>query len=331
MTEIPAREPSGASVVIATYNSAGSVATVVEQVLAELKASHRPHDVLLVDDGSSDGTAREVRRLVDAHPDVTGVLLDGNFGQRNALLCGMRMSRQPIVVTMDDDLQHRPSDIESLIRAVESGIDLVYGVPEVLRHPLPRRLATTWSKRLLTGTGLVPYATAVTSFLACRRELVDEFPSDLFGSVALDRLLHGATSSVGTVRVEHHERLVGRSTYSFVKLVRHTLDLARLRPGRTSRLVLAASTVAIVASHRQVGEGWRSSAMSTAKVVAQLAAAACIGLELEAARVRFERRRPAYVIKSVHSNGNARRTAPASGCLDDPGGLLSRMSPTEGV
>src|SRR5436190_1785277 len=99
------RAPS-LSVVIPVYNSEGSLRPLIERLEPVLRRVAAEFEVILINDGSRDGSWRVVEELAARHPWVLGLDLMRNFGQHNALLCGLRAARFPIIVTMDDDLQH---------------------------------------------------------------------------------------------------------------------------------------------------------------------------------------------------------------------------------
>ena len=101
------------SVVVPVYNSAGTLEELVARIGGALGAGE--HEIVLVNDGSADGSAEVIRRLARENPRVRGVFLMRNFGQHNALLAGIREARYPVTVTLDDDLQNPPEEIPLLL------------------------------------------------------------------------------------------------------------------------------------------------------------------------------------------------------------------------
>src|SRR5438067_5145536 len=99
------------SVVIPVYNSEGSLAAVVARLCPLLQAQGVPFEILLVNDGSRDRSGEVIVQLAHEWPHVRGIELSRNYGQHNALLCGIRSAQYAIVLTLDDDLQHAPEEI----------------------------------------------------------------------------------------------------------------------------------------------------------------------------------------------------------------------------
>jgi undecaprenyl-phosphate 4-deoxy-4-formamido-L-arabinose transferase len=166
-----------------------------------------------------------VQQLANAYPWVVGIDLMRNYGQHNALLCGIRAASNEVIVTLDDDLQHPPEEIPKLLERLSEGYDVVYGVPRTQQHGLWRDLASYVTKLTLQGAMGAATATRVSAFRAFRRELREAF-SDFRGPyVSLDVLLTWATTNFGSATVEHQPRQAGRSNYTFSKLVVHSLNM----------------------------------------------------------------------------------------------------------
>ena len=120
----------GISVVIPVYNSERMLEGVVERVERVLEQTGSDYEVVLVNDGSRDGSWGKIQELANQKPSVRGVPLLRNYGQHNALLCGIRSAIYSTVVTLDDDGQNPPEEIPRLLERLDEGYDLVYGVPE---------------------------------------------------------------------------------------------------------------------------------------------------------------------------------------------------------
>lgn len=216
------------SVVIPCYRSSSTIPELVAQLHhtlgAETGSPVTDYEVILVVDGSPDDTATVARALAD-HVKVRCVELRRNYGQHNALLAGVLRARFEVIVTMDDDLQHRPDQIAPLIEPLRDGsVDLVYGVAEEEEHGFWRSLASRAVKRGLGASG-VPSARDVSAFRAFRRELSEVFAGVNDPFVSMDVLLSWATTAVRRVVVRMDERQVGASNYSLRSLVRHTLNM----------------------------------------------------------------------------------------------------------
>jgi undecaprenyl-phosphate 4-deoxy-4-formamido-L-arabinose transferase len=209
-------------VVVPVYNSERTL----DELVTRLKASAPgPLEILLVNDGSTDRSWEEVERLAGAHPEVRGLSLARNHGQHNALLCGIREARGAVIVTMDDDLQNRPEDVPALVARVHEGCDVVYGVPRQPRWGLMRNLASRVTKLVLRTAMGARTASSVSGFRAMRADVRVAFAGYSAMLVNLDVLLTWGASRFDTVAVEHEPRRVGRSNYTFRRLVQHTFNM----------------------------------------------------------------------------------------------------------
>lgn len=213
----------GVSVVVPAYRSATTLPALVAQIEEALAGVS--HEIVLVDDGSNDGTWREIGSLTDAHSVVRGLRLGRNAGQHAALLAGVRAARHRVTVTIDDDLQNPPGDIPRLVRALdELACDVAYGAPRKIAHPTWRRASSFLVRRMTQATLGVDEIVHMSSFRAFRTPLRNAFDARIGPGVSLDSLLAWGTDAFRTVEVGHAERETGQSNYSFGKLVRFALD-----------------------------------------------------------------------------------------------------------
>jgi glycosyltransferase involved in cell wall biosynthesis len=210
------------SVVVPVYNSRGTLAELVARVAAAMDV---PFEVILVDDGSGDGSDGEIRRLADADPRVRGVFLMRNFGQHNALLAGIREARFPVTVTLDDDLQNPPEEIPRLVAKLGEGHDVVYGVPERVRQDLWRVAASKLIRFALRGAIGKRRAAMVSPFRAFRTDVRRAFENYFAASVSIDVLLTWGGARFDGVPVRHDARRTGRSHYSITRLVSHAINM----------------------------------------------------------------------------------------------------------
>ena len=213
------------SVVIPVYRSAGILPQLARRLSASLAASGASYEIIFVEDCSPDESWKVLTQLQTADPEhVVAIQLMRNFGQHNALMCGLRHAQGRYVVTLDDDLQHPPEEIPRLLEAaLRDGHDLVYGVYERKRHAWGRNVGSS----LINGFYRIAFRThvQVTSFRVMSRDLVDTVLGYTLNFVFLDGLLAWNTTRVGEVLVEHHPRAQGRSGYSISKLLGLALNL----------------------------------------------------------------------------------------------------------
>lgn len=215
----------GVSVVIPVYRSQATLAALVEELASVLPTLANCYEVLLVNDGSPDGSWQVICELARRFPWVRGIDMMRNYGQHNAILCGIRAARCETIVTMDDDLQHPPIEIPKLLAKLQAGYDVVYGTPAAMTHSRLRNLLSRGAKRffsLATGNKNIQDINAFRAFRTHLRAAFAEFRSP---HLQIDMLLSWGTQNFTTATVRHEPRKVGRSNYSFLKLFNHTMLL----------------------------------------------------------------------------------------------------------
>jgi glycosyltransferase involved in cell wall biosynthesis len=220
-----ASESNGLSIVIPVYNAAASLQELHDALTFELTRLAVPYEIILVEDNGKDNSWSIITKLAAQNQCVRGIRLNRNFGQHNALLCGIRAARYPIVVTMDDDLQNPPSEIGKIVEKLNSGYDIVYGTPAKEQHGILRDSASRLTKLALSATLGAAMAPHVSAFRAFRTSLRDSFDTYSGPSVSIDILLSWASSSYASVAVAHVPRKYGTSNYTFWKLANHALNL----------------------------------------------------------------------------------------------------------
>jgi undecaprenyl-phosphate 4-deoxy-4-formamido-L-arabinose transferase len=215
----------GLSVVIPAYRSAATLPAVVEELFGVLPELTPEFEIILVDDGSQDGTWSAIQDLAARYPQVRGIELMRNYGQHNAILCGIQTCSYPVTVTMDDDLQHPAAEIPRLLEVLVGEYDVVYGTPVAEQHELWRAMASRFTKLALRSSMGVETAQKVSAFRAFRTQVRDAFPQRPHAFVSIDVLLTWASSRFAAVRVDHRPRPSGDSNYTVLKLIRHALDM----------------------------------------------------------------------------------------------------------
>ena len=213
------------SVVVPVYNSEGSLPRLISALEPVLASHCRAYEVILVDDGSRDSSAKVIDSLSREKPWVRGIPLMRNYGQHNALLCGIRSARFEVIVTMDDDLQNPPEEIPRLLSKLAEGYDVVYGTPEQEQHGLLRNLASQITKLTLQNTLGAETARRVSAFRAFRTEVRNAFATYRSPFVSIDVLLTWGTSRFAALPVRHEPRSIGSSQYTLRKLLVHAANM----------------------------------------------------------------------------------------------------------
>lgn len=213
------------SVVIPVYRGAESLPELAAELSRILPSLASTFEVLLVDDGSPDQSWRVIQSLTGQYSWIRGITLMRNYGQHNALLCGIRAAQYDVIITMDDDLQHPASKIPTLLAKLDEGYDVVYGSPEAEQHGLWRDLASQVTKLALQSSMGVDIARKVSAFRVFRTELRRAFTDYHSPYVSIDVLLTWATTRFASVTVPHAARKHGESNYTLRKLITHALNM----------------------------------------------------------------------------------------------------------
>lgn len=213
------------SVVVPVFNSSEGLPALRESVARVMQGAGLSYELLFVNDGSWDASWRVVTELSAEHAEVRGVDLMRNFGQHNALLCGIRASHGETIVTMDDDLQNPPAEIPRLLEKLAEGYDVVYGIPEREQHGLLRNMASRVTKIALQDAMGAETARNVSAFRAFRTRLRAAFGTYQSPFVSIDVLLTWGTTRFTAVVVRHDPRTTGTSNYTLRKLITHALNM----------------------------------------------------------------------------------------------------------
>ena len=211
------------SIVVPVFNAEETLRPLASAL--EVFAQSMPIEVILVNDGSRDKSWEIILQLATEYPWIRGINLMRNFGQHNALLCGIRAAQREIIVTMDDDLQNPPEEIPAMLAKLAEGYDVVYGTPLKESHGLFRDLASQITKLALQGAMGASTAASVSAFRVFRAGLREAFEHYTGPYVSIDVLLTWSTDRFAAVRVVNRPRIAGVSNYTLIKLITHALNM----------------------------------------------------------------------------------------------------------
>lgn len=212
--------PYHIGVVIPVYQSEQSIARLVRSLCAYLKKQHLRYKIILVNDGSTDKSAAVIDTLALSLSGVTAVQLSGNFGQQNALVCGLGYALDcQYIVTMDDDLQH-PHEIGPLYREIQKGFDLVYAIPQSRQVPLYRRAGSLLRDLLFAAMSGKPGGIKVSSFRIMTNALAAQICSEQRGFIYLSASAFCYHPKTGNIPFTPAKRVYGKSGYTPGRLVR---------------------------------------------------------------------------------------------------------------
>jgi len=213
----------GLSVVVPVYRSEQTLKELVGRISSALQK--HDFEIILVDDASGDGSWEEISSLAKEKPNVFGMRLGRNSGQHAALLAGVRTAKFETIVTLDDDLQNPPEAIEKLISGLKPGVDVIYGVSNEIKQNFYRRLGSNLVRKFFSLALGFNSAVTMSSFRAFRTDLREGFSTQLGPNISLDALLTWSTTRFAVAEVRHDLRKMGKSHYTFRRLVRFMIDM----------------------------------------------------------------------------------------------------------
>ena len=212
--------PLALSFVIPLYRSAETIGAVVRAI--EELPIEGGHEIVLVNDGSPDGTADVCRELVkNARVPITYVEHARNFGEHNAVLTGWRNARGAHLVNLDDDGQNPPVEAARLWRhAQATGLDVVFGHYAVKQHSAWRNLGSWFTNRMTDWALDKPPGFYLSSFRCVSAFVAKEVVGYAGPYPYIDGLLLQVTQRIGSIAVKHEARVAGESTYTLNRLLR---------------------------------------------------------------------------------------------------------------
>jgi glycosyltransferase involved in cell wall biosynthesis len=218
------------SIVIPVYNEAENIAALLQELEAALRAVRGSKEIVVVDDGSTDGTAAVLEHLCDHLPALTVVRLCRNFGPTAALAAGMAHAAGAVVITLDGDLQNDPADIPRLLAKLDEGYDMVTGW-RVNRQDtfVTRRIPSVVANRLISFTTRLKLHDYGCPLKAFRGSLAHSLR--LYGEMHrfIPALAGDLGASIAEIPVNHRPRTRGRSKYGLSRTFRVLLDLVTVK------------------------------------------------------------------------------------------------------
>ncbi|RMF40978.1 MAG: glycosyltransferase [Planctomycetota bacterium] len=214
------------TIVVPVYNEEPSLRELVQRIRAVAERESATYEVLLVDDGSTDGSWETIEALANADPQrIRGVRFRRNFGKAAALEAGFSRASGRVVITMDADLQDDPAEIPRLVARLAEGFDVVSGWKKVRHDPwhkvLPSRVFN-WMISRLTGVQLHDHNCGLKAY---RREVLDEV--HIYGEMHrfIPVLAAARGFRVTEIAIQHHPRQHGKSKYGVERFIKGFLDL----------------------------------------------------------------------------------------------------------
>ena len=216
----------GLSIVIPCYQSEASLNEVVLGIRDSIRGTKGfKYEILLVLDGPTDRTAAIATELENEIAECRVIELSRNFGQHPAIFAGILSAKYEIIITMDDDGQHLPSEIPTLIKALNNEIDLIYGIPTEEEHGLFRSFASRFFKTMLFRILGIKNAKDISAFRIFRKSLLQDIDLHKISSGTVDVALHWSTSRIKTVSITMKRRSAGKSNYTLRSLIKFSIQM----------------------------------------------------------------------------------------------------------
>lgn len=215
------------SIIVPVMNEEETIVTLIEKIEAVMSEHPEfgPHEILFVDDGSTDSTWACIQAASKDFSSVSGLRLRRNFGKAAALQQGIQATTGEIVVTMDGDLQDDPNELPRFFEALDSGLDLISGWKRTRHDPLGKTLPSKLFNYVVSRVSGIPLHDFNCGFKAYRREIFDSVT--LYGE--LHRFIPVLAGSygyrIGELEVLHHPRQFGKSKYGVSRMLKGFLDL----------------------------------------------------------------------------------------------------------
>ncbi len=215
---------------IPLYNEEGNVAELYRELKEVLNREKFSHEILLVNDGSSDRTTQLISDLHGNDPCVTVINFRRNFGQTAAMSAGFDYAQGKVIITMDGDLQNDPADIPLLLAKIAEGYDVVTGWRFARKDPfLNRKLPSMIANKVIstiTGVHLHDYGCTLKAF---KLKITQNIK--LYGEMHrfIPAIASGMGAAIAEVKVNHRARKYGTSKYGISRTVRVILDLVTVK------------------------------------------------------------------------------------------------------
>jgi glycosyltransferase involved in cell wall biosynthesis len=222
-------EPIEISVVVPVYNEEGNLPLLIPKLVEVLKGLGRSHEMIFVDDGSSDGSPRILKEMASQHPFLRILRFRENRGLSTALLAGMREARGETIVTLDSDLQNDPADIPRLLKYLDR-YDMATGWRQKREDSWLKKIASKIANAVRNWVSGETIQDSACTFRAFKKECIKEIP--LFNGMHrfLSTLVKMGGYRIVEVPVSHHPRRFGKSKYNIRnRMVRSFIDLLAVR------------------------------------------------------------------------------------------------------
>lgn len=219
-------ELSSLSILIPVYNSEKTIGSLVDTVIAILRSHFKSLEIILVNDGSIDNSHSCALKAAKRYPGIVKYIrLARNFGEHNAVMCGLNYITKDCVAIIDDDFQNSPSEIIRLVEKLREGYDVVYSYYSEKRHSWFRNVGSQFNDWVATKVLKKPKGLYLSSFKVLRAVLVRRVIQSRGPYPYIDGSILRSTTKIGRLQCKHSERRAGRSNYTIPKLLHLWLNM----------------------------------------------------------------------------------------------------------
>jgi len=205
------------SVVIPVYNSEKTLEKLYIKIKQELLKITSSYEFIFVDDKSKDNSFNIIEELCSKDDNVIGIKLNKNYGQQNAVFCGLNYASGDYIINMDDDLQHNPKYIKDMYVELKKGYDIVYAVTQVKYHKLYRNIGSKLTDKLFNLLLKKPKDKRVSSYRILKKDLRNLILKEKRAYNYISASILKNTKNIGNIYYEHSARKHGNSNYTFLK------------------------------------------------------------------------------------------------------------------
>ncbi|MCR5416397.1 MAG: glycosyltransferase family 2 protein [Pseudobutyrivibrio sp.] len=212
------------SFVIPCYHSENTIEGVVEDICAEFPSDEYEKEIVLVNDGSRDGTYPKLCEIADKNPEVVAINLAKNFGQDGATMCGLSEATGDYFIVLDDDGQNPPYEAHKLLLQMERGFDAVFGRYQTKKDTAFKKFGHDINDMMATSFIGKPKTLQLNSYFVINKFVRDEMLKYKGAYPYIWGLILRCTDNISNVYVEHRAREEGKSTYTLSKLLNLWFD-----------------------------------------------------------------------------------------------------------
>lgn len=210
--------------VIPVFNEEGNLEVLHSRLTKVMAGLGEPYEIIFIDDGSTDNSFQILKDLHLKDANVKIIRFTRNFGQHPAIMAGFDIVQGQVVITLDADLQNPPEEINKLIKKLDEGYEVVFGVLKHRKHSIIKSIGSAFARKVLSKI-LSTETTYVSAFRVMRLYVVTQLKLLNEKSKFLDGLICWMGFKIGTVEVEHQKRFAGKTKYNLFKMINLWFDM----------------------------------------------------------------------------------------------------------